>query len=140
MAQNEPDPDEMAVLDIGYYRWLEEVSKTKTIYYRPPLYKDLVGKEFPWDEIAAKHANYFLDSTIAWMMALLYESHEQIDEIGLWGIDFDSDIERKEQQKGTRHFIELFKLQGINCFIPKESEMAQNPAPYPDFATRKKAA
>ena len=133
------DPEYGAVIDALYYQWLEEASKTKTVIYRPPLYKALVGEIIPWDGLASKHAPYFLDSTIAWMMALAYENHDNIDEIGLWGIDFSSDIERREQQKGTRHFIELFRLQGINCFIPETSEMAHNPAPYPDYA-RKKAA
>ena len=108
MAEN--DPQYGAVLDPGYFEWLQRIVKDgKTVYYRPPIYKGLTGKEFPWDAILKKHNPYFLDSTVAWMFAFAYE-YCDVDEIGLFGIDFATDEERRKQRKGTKHFIELFRL------------------------------
>ena len=127
------DPQYGNVLDPGYFEWLEETAKTNIVYYRPPLYEGVKGEKFPWDAILKKHSGYFLDSTVAWMMAYAYEFAD-VTEIGLWGIDFASEKERVAQRKGTKHFIELFKLRGIPCYIPPQSEMAFDPEPYPDVS------
>jgi len=129
MAMN--DPKYGTVLDPYYFEWLQDVAKEKPVYYKPPLYEGLTGIEFPWDEITAKHSGYFLDSTVAEMMALLYDYGKDVEEIGIWGIDFATDEERQKQRKGAKHFIELFKLAGVPCYIPEVSEMAFDPLPYP---------
>lgn len=127
------DPQYGTVLDPGYFEWLQKTAQEKPVYYRPPLYEGLIGHEFPWNDIHPKHSGFFLDSTVAWMMAFLYEFGD-VDEIGLWGIDFATEPERVAQRKGTKHFIELFALKGVKCFIPDLSEMAFDPLPYPDVS------
>ena len=131
MADN--DPQYGAVIDPGYFQWLQRIAdEGKMVYFRPPLYPGMKGELFPWDEILAKHDPYFLDSTVAWMFAFVYEFCD-VDEIGLWGVDFATDEERRKQRKGTKHFIELFKLKGIPCYIPDVSDMSFKTAPYPDI-------
>jgi len=124
------DPQYGAVIDPGYFEWLAMIGKEKQVYYRPPIYPGLTGIEFPWDELKDKHCGYFLDSTVAWMMAFALE-YENPPEIGLWGIDFATDAERMKQRKGTKHFMELFKHKGIPCFVPDVSDMSFDPPPYP---------
>jgi len=129
MAEN--DPQYGTVLDHGYFDWLRSIANEKKVYYRPPLYPGLKGETIPWDDILEKHYGYFLDSTIAWMLAFAYECFD-IEQIGIWGIDFATDEERRKQRKGTKHFIELFKLKGVDCIIPDTSDMSFDPPPYPD--------
>ena len=127
---SENDPEFGSVINPNYWEWL--VKQTKPIYYRPPLYKELPGLEFPWDAILDKHGGYFLDSTPAWQMAFAYEYFPNIKEVGLYGIDFADITERQQQKKGCYHFIRLFKLRGVKVHIPEESDMSWEPPPYPD--------
>ena len=130
---SENDPQFGTVLDGGYFEWLQALAGEKTIYYRPPLYPGLKGETIPWDEMAERHGGYFLDSTIAWSMAYLYDYFE-VEEIGLWGVDFATDAERIKQRKGTKHFLQLFRLKGVKVTIPEVSDMSFDPAPYPDVS------
>jgi hypothetical protein len=125
------DPEFGSPIDVGYYQWLEEIGHEKTVYYKGPLYKDLKGVEIPWDEIKSRHSGYFLDSTVAWMMALLYD-YGEVNEIGLFGVDFATDAERVKQRKGAKHFAELFRHRGIKVTIPEISELSFDPEPYPE--------
>jgi hypothetical protein len=131
------DPKYHNVIDVGYFEWLVELGKKKPIHFKPPLYEGLTGEVLPWDEILAEHGGFFLDSTIAWMMAFLYECGD-VDEIGLWGIDFATDAERIKQRKGTKHFQRLFEMKGVPCQIPAESEMIFDPLPYPEVTDMEK--
>ena len=128
MAEN--DPQYGNVLDQGYFQWLADIADEKEIYYKPPIYPGLKGNVFPWDEIRSRHCGYFLDSTVAWMMALCYD-YCDVDEIGLFGIDFATDAERMKQRKGGKHFMELFKMKGVKITVPDISEMSFDPEPYP---------
>lgn len=128
MAEN--DPALGPVLDKDYFAWLQDVATRKKVYYKPPIYEGLTGEEFPWDALREKHCGYFLDSTVAWMMAMCLE-YCDVDEIGLFGIDFATDEERMKQRKGAKHFAELFKMKGVTVTIPDISEMAFDPEPYP---------
>ena len=125
------DPEYGSVQDPGYWEWLVH-QNVNPVYYRPPLYKNLPGREFPWDEILEEHGGYFLDSTPNWMMAFAYDYFPDITDVGLYGIDFSSAPERQTQKKGCYHFIRLFKLRGIKVHIPHESDMAFEPLPYPE--------
>jgi len=127
----ENDPQYHTVLDPGYFEWLQAIADEKVIYFKPPLYPGLKGELFPWDEIKEKHSGYFLDSTVAWMLAYCYEFYD-VDEIGLYGVDFATDSERRKQRKGTKHFAELFRLKGTKVTVPEVSEMAFDPLPYPE--------
>jgi hypothetical protein len=128
MAEN--DPALGPVLDHDYFAWLVDIADRKKVYYRPPIYEGLKGIDFPWDDIRKRHCGYFLDSTVAWMMALCYDYCE-VDEIGLFGIDFATDAERMKQRKGTKHFMELFRMRGVKVTVPDISEMGFDPEPYP---------
>jgi len=131
---SENDPQYGTVLDANYFEWLQVLGKdkTKTLYYRPPIYPGLTGVEFPWDEMVKKHNSFFLDSTVAEMMSFAYDYFlDDIDEIGIWGIDFATEPERVAQRPGTKHFIELFRFAGVPCYIPDVSEMSFDPPPYP---------
>lgn len=136
MAEN--DPQYGTVLDAGYFEWLAALAKEKPVYYRPPLYPGLKGETVPWDEMVARHGGYFLDSTIAWAMAYLYD-YLEVEEVGLWGVDFATDAERQKQRKGAKHFLQLFRMKGVKVTIPEVSDMSFDPPPYPDLSklTRK---
>jgi len=126
------DPSHGAVDIPGYWEWLESRGQHKPIYYRPPVYKGLQGKELPWDELIERHGTYFFDSTVSWMMAFAYDYFPKIEEIGLYGVDFATEKERRVQKPGTYHFMQLFKLRGVGVHVPPESDMSFERPPYPD--------
>ena len=132
MAINDPS---LGAVDIpGFWEWLEAQGQHKPIYYRPPIYKGLQGREISWDKIKERHGTYFLDSTVAWMMAFAYDEtlFPNLEEIGVYGIDFATEKERRVQKPGTYHFMQLFKMRGVKVHVPDESDMSfQRPA-YPD--------
>lgn len=125
------DPD-LTTNDPGYFAWLAALDGTRPVYMRPPVDPRIRAAEpFPWDTILARHGGYFLDSTVAWMMAFVHDEFE-IDELGLWGVDFASNTERAQQRKGCFHFIYLMRMKGVTVTIPPQSDMNFEPAPYPD--------
>ena len=130
------DPSLGAVDIPGYWEWIEKVTQdeTKRFYFRPPIYKGIQGYEIPFDGIVETHSPYFCDSTVSYMMgfALMEEFFPNLEEIGLYGIDFATETERRLQKKGTYYFIQLCKLRGIKVHIPPESDMYFQPLPYPE--------
>jgi len=134
MGVNDPS---LGSVDIpGYWEWIEGVlqDETKHFYFRPPLYKGLKGYELPFDEIVERHSPYFCDSTVSYMMgfALMEDIFPNLEEVGLYGVDFATEGERRLQKKGTYYFLQLCKLRGIKVHIPPESDMHFQPMPYPD--------
>jgi len=128
------DPN-MGAVDIpGYWEWIEAQGQHKPFYFRPPIYKGLRGYELPWDELIERHGTYFFDSTAAWMMAFAYEKRffPNIEEIGIYGIDFATEKERRVQKPGTYYFMQLFKLRGVRVHVPDASDMSYQRPAYPD--------
>lgn len=76
-----------------------------------------------------KYGTFFMTSSFAWMMALAIE--EKPEEIGIWGVDLDSDAEYKAQRSGVRHFIYLAQALGIKVYRAPMSSIAHEPVPYP---------
>lgn len=118
--------------DPGYFDWLSKVDG-KPIYMPAPLDSRIKSAvEFPMDRLMVTHGGFFLDSTIAWMMAYIHDDlAEEVEEVGFWGVDFGNSIERIQQKKGFEHFKKLLKEKGIKVTIPPESDMAFDREPYP---------
>jgi len=79
--------------------------------------------------LAEAYGTFFMTSSMAWMMAQAIE--EKYDEIGLWGIDLEAEIEYRQQRAGVRHFMEVAKLKGIHVTTIPSSGIAYQPQPYP---------
>lgn len=93
----------------------------------PDIGIDVVA--FDHKPLAETYGSFFMTSSIAWMMALAIE--EKFDEIGLWGIDLEADIEYRQQRAGVRHFMEVARLKGIRVTTIPSSGIAYQPQPYP---------
>ena len=123
------DPS-VAKSDPGYLDWLTR--QEKPVYMRPPLDPRIgAAQEIPWDRLHQRYGGYFLDSTVAWMMAFIHADFEQVDEVALYGIDFASQTERAQQKKGCFHFIYLLRERGVTVTVPDQSDMGLEPSPYP---------
>jgi hypothetical protein len=86
------------------------------------------AKTYPLKRILKKFGPYFFTSTFSWMMA--YAIDIGVKEMGLWGVDMASKDEYILQRAGGQYFIQLARNQGINVFIPPESDLAQHPPLY----------
>lgn len=87
------------------------------------------GVAYPRDAIGEAFGEWFLTSTVAWMIALAI--HEGADEIGLWGVDMGAQEEYAHQKAGCLHFVTIALKRGIKVHIPKNSELLVVAPPYP---------
>ena len=124
----------------GYLDFLMGV-EDRPIYMQPPIDPRIKAAiAFPWDRVVKDYGDgnggaFFLDSTIATMMAWIHASYDgefdHITEVGFWGCDFGSNEERRSQKKGFFHFKKLLEAKGINIVLPPESDLCYEPSPYP---------
>lgn len=113
----------------------------RPVYMQPPVDPRIkAAVEFPWDRVVSDYGDgngggYFLDSTIAIMMAWIHASYDgefdRVTEVGFWGCDFASNEERRAQKKGFFHFKKLLEQKGITVTLPPESDLCYETSPYP---------
>lgn len=88
-------------------------------------------KRYPREAILDRYARrMWFSSSISWLIALAIE--EGATDIGLWGIDLESDEERYSQFVGCAHLLDLARMRGVNVHLPNSSGLLRDPAPYPD--------
>lgn len=113
----------------------------KPVFVHAPTDKIPNGIIYPRDAIIGQfHGTEFLDSTVAWMMAmaishLLTMPKDQPRTIGIWGVDMATTDEYKNQRKGCKHFMHLAKMSGIEVLMPPLSDLLREKRPYPDPPT-----
>lgn len=91
--------------------------------------------------LVEKFGNYFMTSSIAWMMAMAIDQivvDRQAnpgrplsdDQIGLWGVDMAATEEYGFQRAGCQYFIQMANNLGINVVVPPESDLLRPMPPY----------
>jgi hypothetical protein len=103
----------------GYRDWLR--AQTKPVYMQTRNTSVPEALAYPLDAIRAKYGDWFLSSTIAFMLALAIE--EGPEEIGIWGVDMADASEYRYQKPGCRFFIQAARMQGIKVTVPPESDL-----------------
>ena len=109
--------------------WMVQQDGTRPIYVWPKVCSEIKGSVvYPRDEMVREFGAHCFDSTVAWMMALAILMKPKI--IGLYGIDFASDAEYREQKPGVRALMFEARKRGIDVVGPAESEMMVPPYLY----------
>jgi len=115
-------------LNEEYHGWLGQLSQP--LYTMGPVAEWPASKPYPREEVIARFSDWFMTSSIAWMLALAI--HEEPDTIGIWGVDMSHDSEYAKQRAGCLHFIRLAVAHGIDVKIPPTSQLLHIGKPYPD--------
>lgn len=76
---------------------------------------------FPYQELASNYRKYFTN-TVSWLIAYAMEQ-EDIEEIGIWGVNMAQDTEYGKQRPSCEYFLGLAEGRGIKVTIPESSEI-----------------
>lgn len=120
-----PDSEDLGFLH--YRRFLDET--TAELWVFSPEIRP-VHTIYPRGAIESRFGRDFLTSSVAWMMALAI--HEQVEEIGLWGVEMATESEYKKQRIGCKHFMKLAEELGIKVTVPPDCPLLIEAPSYPD--------
>lgn len=81
------------------------------------------AKPFPFARLTEKYGECFFTSSIAWMLAFALEQ-DDIERIGIYGVDMGHATEYQDQRWGCQHFMALAKARGIPIDLPPASKLA----------------
>ncbi len=117
LQQFEKEPKARAYVD-----WMHRQDDSKPIYLQSPEKHPGIkaGVKFPYEALIRTHGNYFT-STIAWLIALAI--HEEVDEIGLWGVDLMLAEEYHHQRPCSEFYLGYAKAKGIKVTVPMQSSL-----------------
>jgi len=88
-----------------------------------------VGTLIQADRIEAAFGTEFLTNSVAWMMAdaLL----ENVDVLGLWGVEMDYESEYWLERYGVKHFMRLAEERGVELVVPEGCPLLTDIPAYP---------
>lgn len=110
---------------IAYFEWMKKRSKT----YLARQYPGFANSEaYPLEAMSEKYDKYFFTSSVSMMIAVAIE--QKPERIGIWGVDMATDDEYMLQKSGCQFFIREARKQGINVFVPPESDLDVPPPIY----------
>ncbi len=110
-----------------YVEWLRRFPGTVWLNEETPDIPN--GKASPVEEVLSTYGPYFFTSSLSWMFAAALQI-EDLEEIGLWGVDMSATEEYGYQRAGCHYFITLARKSGIKITVPAESDLLQPPALY----------
>lgn len=99
--------------------YLERLKEIDVPLYMQEKYFENVT-EYPFDEVA-KTTGYYFNSSIAYAIALAI--HEQVDRIGVFGVDMKGDDEYGYQKPNIEYLLGLAKGMGIDVVVPEQSPL-----------------
>jgi len=122
-----------------YVAWM--ASRTCPVWMYAPVPEIPRSQALPVQALVEKFGNYFMTSSIAWMMAMAIDQillarqqnpqHDITqDAIGLWGVDMAATEEWGFQRAGCQYFIQMANNLGIAIIVPPESDLLRPSAPY----------
>jgi len=115
----------------GLVEWLEWLSKQPIVYMQTgPNPEFPMARPYPLSEMIKKYGPYWWTSQIAYMMAAAIEQKPEV--IGIWGVDMAANSEYNQQRLACQFLIMIAKQQGIDIFVPPESDLLE-PAPLYGF-------
>ncbi len=116
LSQFEKDPAARVYID-----WMHRHEGNPIYLQSPEKYPGIkAGVQFPYQPLVDRHGPYFT-STIAWMIALAI--HEEVDEIGLWGVDLMLPEEYQHQRPCVEYLLGYADAKGIKKTIPQQSSL-----------------
>jgi len=117
-----------------YVLWM---AKQKLVWMKDKVPEIPNSHPYPESEIRHLFGDYFFTSSIAWMLAMAIDqiiterenlekagiTHDEPDQIGLFGVDMAADEEYGYQRAGCQHFVTLAHLLDIQIIVPPESDL-----------------
>jgi len=117
-----------------YVAWM---AKQKKVWMYEAVSEIPNSDAYPVEIMVNKFGNYFMTSSIAWMMAMaidqILKEREQAtpenphdasqDAIGLFGVDMAASEEYGYQRAGCQYFIQMCMNLGIRIVVPPESDV-----------------
>ena len=116
-----------------YVAWM---AQQKKVWMFAPVPEIPNSDTFPTEELCRKFGNFFMTSSIAWMMAMAIDqiileretrttpaAPGDYDTIGLFGVDMAASEEYGYQRAGCQYFIQMAINLGIQIKIPPESDL-----------------
>lgn len=103
----------------GYWGRLQDCER---LYIQAPDARLPNAAVYPFDEVAKTTSAYW-NSSIAYAMALAI--HEGAEEIGVFGVDMESDEEYGYQKPNMEYLIGLARGRGIKVMIPDASPLCK---------------
>lgn len=79
---------------------------------------------YPLEAILEAFPSRYFTNSVAWMLALAI--WEEVDVLGLWGVDMSLDSEYGSQRPSCEYFIGLARGRGIPVVIPDESDLLKS--------------
>jgi hypothetical protein len=114
-----PD-DKKADLRDKYIAFLADCTKPVYVQGKPEQLPN--ATPYPLDKIIERFPRKYFTSTIAYMMALAIM--ENVDEIGLWGVDMALNSERYSHQRAClEYFVGIMDGMGMPVHIPAECDL-----------------
>lgn len=107
----------------GEMEWLRN-NKTIPVYMMHLDDTVPMARQYPYEDILKEYGRYFTNS-ISWMIALALHE-DDVDEIGIWGVNMAHGTEYAAQKPSCEYFIGLARGRGINVLIPSSSSLLSN--------------
>jgi hypothetical protein len=122
----------MAWFSPEYCDWLRAF---KGIVYTTEVIPEMPSStRIPRERIVEEFGQFFLTSSLSFMMAMaIFEiedarkarTTEEVDEIGLWGVDMAATEEYGSQRAGCHFFMGEASRRGIQVILPPESDLGR---------------
>jgi hypothetical protein len=111
---------------ITHRNWLSEL--TVPVYMLQKEHDIPYSVAFPMQEVADKlgktcHGTAYLESSIAYMMALAILEMKAGDRIGIWGCDLATGGEYAYQRPNMEYLIGLARGKGIGVYVPPQNAL-----------------
>lgn len=106
-----------------HIEWMfEDHGPDRVIYCREELAHQIPnGVPYPLEVIREKFPAEYFTNSISWMLALAI--YQQVDQIGLWGVDMSMKEEYRDQRPSCEYYIGLARGMGIPVHIPDQSDL-----------------
>lgn len=101
----------------AYLANLKATEPPKRIMTLEPVPEWKANFVLPRSEWFEEYDKGWISSSIAY--GIIQAFREGATDIGLWGIDLEAGEEYVAQKMGCRHFIDLFRSQGVNFHVPE---------------------
>lgn len=103
-----------------YAQWLESLACP--VYMLEEWATIPHSVRYPKDKMVEKYGDKFFTSSVAWMLAEALECQD-LEEIGLWGVDMATRTEYEGQRAGCHFFLEHARQRGIRITVPPQSDL-----------------
>lgn len=106
-----------------HIKWLfQDHGEDKWIYAREQMAHQMPsGVPYPLEVITDQFPSQYFTNSVSYMLALAI--YQQVDQIGVWGVDMALSSEYGDQRPSCEYFIGLARGMGIPVHVPAEADL-----------------